>query len=177
MKVDELVKEYENNEYYDFTSHILENIYIPIEKKQAVCQYIVQNSYYTLKDGERLFQANTTKLYVLTALGLVDLYTDIERDENDVLGDFNKLNEIGFLAFLEDELDDHHNHEYEEFQLVLNAEKEDLLTNEYEPHGFIRHQAERFGNLIGATLYPVIKDLDVDKLGNMIKGFVQKEEA
>jgi len=174
MTVNELVKKNEENVNYDYNNHVIHK-YIPIEEKQTVASYIVQNSFYVYKDGDRTFFANSTKKYVLTMLKLVDLYTDIERDESDLLGDFNKLNQIGFFEFLDDELDRYSQYEYQEFKAILEAEEEDLFTNEYEPQGFIRHQVERFGNLIGATLYPVIKDLDMEQIGNAIKTAIQKE--
>lgn len=45
---------------------------------------------------------------------------------------------------------------------------DDLLTNEYEMHSFIRNQVERFGTLISTALSPIIEKLDVEEIKKVI---------
>ena len=53
--------------------------------------------------------------------------------------------------------------------MVLDMEANDVITNEYEPGGFVRNQVTRFGNLVGATLLPIIESIDLSELENILK--------
>lgn len=45
---------------------------------------------------------------------------------------------------------------------------DDLLTNEYETHSFIRNQVERFGSLIGASIKPFIDQFDENTIKDLL---------
>ena len=45
---------------------------------------------------------------------------------------------------------------------------DDLLTNEYEAHSFIRNQVERFGSLIGTTIKPLIDQFNEDTVKDLL---------
>ena len=99
-------------------------------------------------------------------MSMVELYTDIERSKvkGSMLDDFNALNGSGVLDLIVQNVDDR---ELKEFNMVLQLVYDDLMTNEYELHSFIGKQTERFGELLGAILLPVLSQLDLDKVAEI----------
>jgi len=169
MKIDEFIKE-TNSEYNHAYEMHVKNIYVPIEKKQARAKTIVQSAcYITTEDGGKQYHVNSVAIYVLTGLTYVDLYTDIERGEN-ILEDFNKLNEICFFEDMKNFISER---EREEFEMVLDMELEDLEKNEYELGAFIRNQVERFATLFGTALAPVLENIDLDKVKEQLEEYVK----
>ena len=104
---------------------------------------------------------------MLLCMSLIDLYTDIERDKKNgkMLEDFNKLNECGMFDIIISALN---KNEIKEYNMVIQMTYDDLITNEYEPHAFISSQVNRFGSLIGTILGPVLENIDIDKIGQII---------
>ncbi len=132
----------------NISEHIIQR-YVPIEEKQARAKLIVQSSSVEVDaEGNESYRANSVAKYVLTGLTLLELYTDVQRT-GDVLKDFNQLNERRIFAEIVKEVNED---EIEEFYEVIKMEEEDLAQNEFEPHGFIKEQVERFGTLIGTAL-------------------------
>lgn len=156
----------------EFIKEHVKNDYVPYEKKADVAKAIVKASYYqrTKNRGEierEEFHIDSVAKYMLTCLSMVDLYTDIERSKNEgkSLEEFNVLNGSGVLDLIIQNIDDR---ELKEFNMVLQMTCDDLMANEYENHAFIRAQVERFGNLISATLSPIIEKLDVEEIKKII---------
>ena len=52
-------------------------------------------------------------------------------------------------------------------------ESSDVMTNEYEPGGFVRGQVERFGNLVGTTLLPLLENIDVGQIEKIVKKYIK----
>lgn len=156
----------------EFIKEHVKNDYVPYEKKADVAKAIVKASYYqrTKNRGEierEELHIDSVAKYMLTCLSMVDLYTDIERSKNEgkSLEEFNILNGSGILDLIIQNIDDR---ELKEFNMVLQMTCDDLMANEYENHAFIRAQVERFGNLISATLSPIIEKLDVEEIKKII---------
>jgi hypothetical protein len=74
---------------------------------------------------------------------------------------FDKLNSLGVFDLIVQCIDPR---ELKEFQMLVQMASDDIMVNEYEPHAFIKSQIDRFGALIGATLEPIMKGLDFDKI-------------
>ena len=152
-------------------SHIV-NSYIPYEKKVAAAQRIVDVSYWitepSVDDKERkVLHINSTAKYMLTCMTVIDLFTDIERQhgENKMLDDFNNLNSLGIFDILISNINER---EFKEFEMVLRMICDDTITNEFENHAFITKQLNRFGDILSVTLSPIMAQLDVDKIKEMI---------
>ena len=177
MKIDTFLTLYKNkkneNDRVEFIESHVEDKYVPIEEKQARAQSIIKSSYYQKnKDGSESFHVNSVAKYMLSCMTLLDLYTDIERSnkEGKILDEFNKLNEIGIFDLIIQMINPK---EIKEFNMILDMESSDIMTNEYELEGFIRNQVERFGNLIGATLLPVLNNLDVGQIEDVVKKYIK----
>lgn len=167
MKFDEFMELYENEENVDkrntfVKSHIIKS-YIHLEEKDVRSQIIINNSYY---DENGNFKVNSTAKHMFTFLSIVDMYTDIDINFKDGLNEYNKLDASMALDDILSMIDEK---DLNEFKIILNMKCNDMITNEYEPHSYISKQVERFGELIGNVLTPIIENLDFEKLSNMLK--------
>ena len=167
MKFEEFIELYENEENVDkrntfVKSHIIKS-YIPLEEKDVRAQIIIDNSYYG-EDGN--FKINSVAKYMFTFLTIVDMYTDIAINFKDGINEYNKLNS---LEALEDIVSLINKKDLDEFRNIINMKCDDTIINEYEPHSFIKTQVERFGELIGATLSPILEKIDLDKVAEILE--------
>ena len=62
------------------------------------------------------------------------------------------------------------------FDSILNMKSNDLMTNYYEPHAFVREQVIKFAPLIHkwvenflGTVEGVVNEIDMDKVKGLIK--------
>lgn len=166
MKFDEFMELYDNFEETDkrlifIKEHIVKS-YIPLEEKDVRSQIIINNSYY---DENGNFKVNSTAKHMFTFLSIVDMYTDIDINFKDGLNEYNKLDASMALDDIVSMIDEK---DLNEFKIILNMKCNDVITNEYESHSFIKKQVERFGELIGATLYPIFEKIDLDKLNAIL---------
>ena len=151
----------------------IKNKYVPIEEKQVRTNNIIKSSFYEKRDdGTEVFHVNSVAKYMLTCMTLLDLYTDLERNQKEgkILEEFNKLNEQGVFDILVQSVDQR---ELKEFNMVLDMESSDVMANEYEPGAFVRNQIERFGNLIGTTLLPLLDKVDAGQIEEIVKRYVK----
>ena len=169
MMFDKKAKEDKSKEF--LASHI-KDAYVPYENKVAIAQKIIETSYYspTNEDKSGGIHVNSAAKYMLTCMSFLDLYTDIERSkgEDAMLDDFNELNSRGIFDGI---LSMGNEREMKEFRMILEMVADDLMTNEYEPHAFVRSQVERFGQLLGMTLAPVLENLDAEKLKEVLENY------
>ena len=163
------VKKNDNDRTEFIKSHIVDK-YVPLEEKQVYAQNIIKASYYRKReeDDTEEFYVNSVAKYMLTGLAMVEMYTDIELDNKNgkSLENFNKLNEA---RVLDDILILINDKEWSEFVSILDMVEKDTYQNEYELHGFIKNQVERFGNLAGTALLPFLENLDLAQLDEFIK--------
>lgn len=177
MKIDMFIKllntKKNENDREEFIASCVINKYIPLEEKQARAKNIIKSSYYQKKnDGTEEFRVNSVAKYMLTCITLIDLYTNLEREQKEgkILDEFNILNKAGIFDTLIQKINPR---ELKEFNMVLDMESSDLMTNEYEPGGFVRGQVERFGNLVGTTLLPLLENIDVGQIEEIVKKYIK----
>lgn len=156
----------------EFLLKYIKNEYVPYEKKADYAKAIVQASYYQdekTPDGKthRVFHVDSVAKYMLTCMTIVKLFTTIECSSNEgkMLEEFNMLNQSGIIDLIIQNISQH---ELKEFNMILQMTCDDTITNEYEPHAYIKNQVERFGQLIGTTLLPVIKQLDIEQIQEIV---------
>lgn len=157
---------------------VMNEQYIPYEKKIAFCENIIKSSHYRKDKNEnkKLHISSTTK-YLLYCLEIVRRYTNIEVDLTDVINEFNLLNKYGLIDEIASRISEK---ELKEFKWILDMVENDMLQNEYEIHAFIGKQVDRFGELTGLLLKPVIEQLNekienidektIDKIAKKLKG-------
>lgn len=173
MKIETFLKIYNTKEAYEekveAVKQIMKNNCISYADKVDRAGIIAKNSYHVKQkdvDGNEreVFQQNSAAKYMLYSLTLVDLYTTLDVDFKQSLELFEMINgEI--LDMIVMSIDER---ERKEFQMVLDFACDDLLVNEYEPHAFIREQIDRFGNLFGTIVAPVLQNMDMNKIEELI---------
>lgn len=166
MKFEEFMESYKEKSEGDRINFLKEHIvksYIPLEEKDVRSQIIINNSYY---DENGNFKVNSVAKYMFTFLTIVDMYTDIAINFKDGLNEYNKLN---CLEVLDDIVSLINEKDLDEFKNIINMKCDDIIINEYEPHSFIKTQVERFGELIGATLSPILEKIDLDKVVEILE--------
>lgn len=139
----------------------------------AICDQIIANSYFTT-DGQ--FKVDSCKKYLLYVSALLNTYTNIRFDENDMLGDFNLLQRYGLIDVIINYIPEA---QVAMFDSVLNMKSNDIMINYYEPHAFVKEQLVKFAPLIHGWIESflgaaeeMIKDIDVNK----IKGLITDEK-
>ena len=135
----------------------------------TICDQIIASSYFTA-DGQ--FKVDSCKKYLMYVSALLNTYTNIRFDESDALGDFNLLQRYGLVDVIISYIPES---QMAVFDSVLNMKSNDLMTNYYEPHAFVREQVVKFAPLIhkwiesflGAT-ENLVKDIDIEKVKKAI---------
>lgn len=135
----------------------------------TICDQIIASSYFTV-DGQ--FKVDSCKKYLMYISALLNTYTNIRFDESDALGDFNLLQRYGLVDVIISYIPES---QMAVFDSVLNMKSNDLMTNYYEPHAFVREQVVKFAPLIhkwiesflGAT-ENLVKDIDIEKVKKAI---------
>lgn len=174
IKLDEFFNEYnikDDGEKVDFVRSHIKYDYVDYEKKVAIAQSIVQNSYWkSYKDidgnDKTEFYIDSTVKHMLICMAIISLYTDIDRsNESSILKDFNELNKVGILDMV---LENSNQRELKEFKMVVDMVCSDLIANEYENHAFFAKQIDKIVDMGKIVLRPIIEQVDIEKLNNVI---------
>lgn len=159
--VKDFCKQYQNFSGDQLKENLVKSVmkphYVSYEMKITICEMIIDNSYYK-KDAEgnktNKLHINSPAQFMLYHMNLINQYTSITIDFSNVLEEFNLLNESGLLDIIFSRIPEK---EVKEFRMILDMVENDTLQNEYETHAFISNQVERFGELAGATLSPLLE--------------------
>ena len=176
MKLLEFVEKYNNTANNTLKEQLLSKIkitpYVSIIKKDAYAQLIVnrtmfeQESYndngvtkYRKTDKIRV---NSVTQYVQFCRAVIELYTDLEIDEDDkgFIKGYDALKSSGLLDILmvgSDKADPLITmSELSEFKTILTMKQSDTQFNETTTQAFISKQIERISDLANATLTPLM---------------------
>lgn len=114
----------------DFLKKHIVKDYVPFLEKDVICTSII-NATCKVKDGEYEFiKINSVGRYIIFVMRLIDLYTDIQIDFNDVkyIEQYDELNQIGAIDSIISTIP---KAEYTEFSTILNMKLDDFRDNEY----------------------------------------------
>lgn len=193
MKILEFVEKYNNMANNTLKEQLLSKIkitpYVSIIKKDAYAQLIVnrtmfeQESYddngvtkYRKTDKIRV---NSVAQYVQFCRAVIELYTDLEIDEDDkgFIKGYDALKSSGLLDILmvgSDKADPLiPMSELSEFKTILTMKQSDTQFNETTTQAFIRKQIGRISDLANATLTPLM-DVVSKKLDEIPKEDLDK---
>ena len=193
MKLLEFVEKYNNTANSTLKEQLLSKIkitpYVSIIKKDAYAQLIVnrtmfeQESYddngvtkYRKTDKIRV---NSVAQYVQFCRAVIELYTDLEIDEDDkgFIKGYDALKSSGLLDILmvgSDKADPLiPMSELSEFKTILTMKQSDTQFNETTTQAFISKQIERISDLANATLTPLV-DVVSKKLDEIPKEDLDK---
>ena len=158
-----------NGGIVEFIMEHIKDEYVPIEEKQARSETIVKNTMYEKNnDGEQVFHVNSVANHIFTTLSLIDMYTDVEIEFKNALEQYNKMKKNGVLDMI---LSNINKPEMEEFKMIHAYTINDVMTNEYEGHAFVKSQVERFGKLIGFAIEPFIDKINTSDILEALKNY------
>lgn len=143
--------------------------YINFEVVETLCDQILSNSYL---DANGNIKVDTCKKYLMYVYVIFDQYTNIDVHSNNWLEEFNLLSRSGLIEMVCQAVPESL---MTTLDSVLKMKSDDLMTNYYEPHAFIRNQVIKYVPIIHGTIdkilsniEKIIKEIDWDKLENTI---------
>lgn len=147
---EEFIKKHITTEYVDFMT------------KYTYCDLIIKKSSNYIENGSMSFiKIDSGMRDLFFTMRLIELYTDIEIDEKNVAGEYDKLNKIGAIDILMSAIP---KKEYVEFSTLLNKKMNDFRDNEYS---------------IAALLYNFKKSLSLSEeaISSAIKDLTKETET
>lgn len=137
MKVSEFVEGYGKSTSKDsYVKRHIKRKYLPYVEKIVNAQQIVNNSMYN--DGK--FEPNTPKRHMLYIIKVVQLYTDLDINMDNLLGDFDAIVENGVA----DAIMKHIAEDLVVFESVLNMVVDDVFDKERNYQGYIEKKLDEF---------------------------------
>lgn len=159
MNYKDFIEEY-NKDRNVLKQHVF-NRYISLAEKLTRAQNIINAAYYidvTDSDGNvtgRRLHVDSVVRDMLIDISLVDMYTDLERGEDDkVLVEYDQLMMAGVLRKIKETMPEEERAEYERIVMLVGR---DTMTNEYEPHAYFREQVDRFAAFLSSYMKDYIK--------------------
>ena len=132
--------------------------YVPFVMKDALMTNVVKCTMLDKETGN--IKVNSSAEYLLLIRVFIEQYTYLKVETPGFYEEYDELVKSGLFDLL---IVGNENvepliprAEITEFKNLLNLKKNDLMTNQYEPHAFITGQVDRFVKLGEATLTPVI---------------------
>lgn len=193
MRLLEFVEKYNNTANNTLREQLLSTIkitpYISIIKKDAYAQLIVNKTTFEQEayddNGETKYRKtdkiriNSVAQYIQFCRAVIELYTDLEIDENDkgFINGYDALKSSGLLDILmigSDKADPLiPMSELSEFKTILTMKQSDTQFNETTTQAFISKQIERISDLANATLTPLM-DVVNKKLNSLSNDELRK---
>lgn len=106
------------------------------------------------KDGN--IHMNSCKKYILYVYTILTLYTYLDISEKEAVLCYDELEKRNLVAYIMDGIS---KFELTSFDTILNMCTDDLITNNYEIHGFINRKVESYKPLITERLPIILKTL------------------
>lgn len=141
--------------------------YVSYALKQVLAEKIVKA---TSLDENGNINIRSGMRYIFYVYTIIETYTDIKMSEDNIINDFDLLNEKGLVDEIFKKISEK---EIDEFKTVLDMSFNDFMTNYYEPHAFVERNIINIINGIKDILPQVVpildkvKDMDIDELNNI----------
>lgn len=168
ITVDMFCKTYKANSktkditFKEFIKKHITTDYVDYVTKVVYCKNIIKASCY-IKDGDREFiNINSENRYLFFVMRLIELYTDIEIDNENVVSEYDKLNKIGAIDVLISAIPEK---EYTEFSTLLNMKMDDFRDNEYSITALLYNLKESLSlseEVINSAIKDLVKETDTD---------------
>lgn len=137
------------------SSYLKVKPYVNFLDKVALANRVVNRSVYDLdENGILSINVKSDVKYILHVMGMIELYTDLEINYENILEDYDLLNQSGLLVDIFKLIGDK---EVGECQMLLDMKFADEMQNKLSTEAFISNQVERFGVLAGTVLSPIIE--------------------
>ena len=146
--------------------------YLDFETVEYLCDSILMNS---CMDKEGNVKVNTCRKYVLYIFTIFNNYTNIKVDAKDWMAQFNMLSKAGLIEAVCQLMPENL---ITTLDSVLKMKSDDMMTNYYEPHAFIRNQVVKYVPLVHKIIDKMlegIENVDWNKVNNAINQTIKKE--
>ena len=129
MKIDDFVNEFkvQTDKAMYCKKHIVKK-YMPYKDKVIKCSHIARISMSKVDEEGNVvgFLQNTPSRFLAFTMTLVRDYTDIEIDSDDLAGEYDKLDEVGALEYINAAIP---RNETNEFNTILAMTVDDYIMN------------------------------------------------
>lgn len=147
--------------------------YLPYSDKLIVAENIVKSSSCAIVKNEKgeLQKTNRIKInspmrYVLFVMTIINKYTNLEVNFNDVMPEFDYLNRNNLFEIIFNKIGDK---EVAEFNTVVEMVLDDFMTNEYEFKNFVSEMLLKVNDIV-QHISPL-----VDNIANKIETLSDKD--
>ena len=164
MTVKEFVTNY--NKTKNIEKHIIKT-YVPYAEKITLCTKILEiTCYEKISEDEKIFKMNTPSRKMMFMLVLVDTYTDIDINFQNVLEDFDILSEKELLGAIIKAIPEN---EVTLFSSLLDMCLDDLITNTRDLIPWMENKIKASSIVINTVLESLINSEQIkpiiDSLG------------
>lgn len=150
--------------------------YIPYTTKIAIAEAIMKTCCH-LKDenGEDSYYVKVSSpfKYLSTIRQIIINYTNIIFNDPAERSFINEYDNLMACGLLDKVLENIPKRELQEFNSICNMVYDDIMTNYYEPHGFISNNLQRISSVLTHTSAPLFNSLS-KKVSNMDDKTFQK---
>ena len=154
--------------FEDFIKKHITTEYIDFITKCVYCDSIIKSTCY-VKDGDKEFvKINSANRYLFFVMRLLQLYTDLDINNENPLDDYDRLNKVGAIETLLAAIP---GSEYTEFSTLLNMKMDDFRDNEYSITALLYNLKQSF-SLSAEVITEALKSPEIKKL---IKELQSKE--
>ena len=153
--------------------------YVPFIKKVTYAASLAQNTMIDKDTGN--VRVSSESNYLFFVRSIIELYTDLEIENNAFYDEYDLLNESGLLDKIMQMIPEK---EIAEFKMICDMKKDDIIFNQSTPKAFISQQIERVSNILGVTLKPLLEkiseqienmsDEDVEKFTNKVEKLLKR---
>lgn len=188
MKIKEFVDEYNKividnlkKKYIKDTIEVKD--YINFDEKCKLVERVVKSTTYEFdENGNKTnkIKFNTLARTLLLTLSVIDNYTNLDVDFDNISSEYDILTYSGIMGILVGDNDTHGIIPYGEIveiQAIMSMMIDDIIQNEMSMQAFIQKEVSRFGELIGFALTPLIEKLDdkaIEKIGKQLESVFKK---
>lgn len=166
MTIKNLVETYSNfvteNLKKDYLKDNLKiTAYVPFVKKVTYATTLAQNTMVDKEAGN--IRVSSESNYLFFVRSIIELYTNLEIENGAFYDEYDLLNESGVLDKIMQMIPQK---EINEFKMICDMKREDIIFNQSTPKAFISQQIERVSAILSVTLKPVLEKI-FDQLDNM----------
>lgn len=164
MKVNEILKNYKiadkvKDGGINFLREHIKTTYVPYIEKMSRCELLLRSCWYRTdpETGIRRLAVNSPNLHVMFKMEFIRMYTDIELDYDGtkIVDNYDDLNKTGILRQILSLIP---RSEIEEFKMIFQMTKDDLMTNEYEMGAYIKNRVNDIATIVGNLIIPALEN-------------------
>ena len=149
--------------------------YMPYADKLAIAENIVKSSSYAMVKGDGVLKQadrialNSPMRYILFVMTIVDKYTNIEVNFNNIMPDFDALNFNSLIEVIFEKVGDK---DTAEFNTVVDMVLNDFMANKYQFKNYINDTLSKVSGLVEKCA-PLIDNI-ANKLDSMSEEDMEK---